>query len=63
MFNYPIADTKPFRNNRFTTILGAEVHSGAMQNGELWHILAVGLPEDFAPSNSPSFFPVEGRGK
>ena len=61
LFRYPIADTKPFRDNRFTTLLGAEIHSGAMQNGELWHILAVGLPEDFAPSHSPSFFPVEDQ--
>lgn len=61
LFGYPIADTKPYRDNRFTTLLGAELHSGALQNGELWHILAVGLPEDFAPSHSPSFFPVEGQ--
>jgi hypothetical protein len=32
-FGYPIADTLPFRTNRFTTILGAELHSGAMRNG------------------------------
>ena len=32
-----------------------------MENGELWHILAVGLPEDFAPSNTPHFLPVEGQ--
>jgi hypothetical protein len=55
---YPIADTLPFRTNSFTTILGAELHSGAMANGELWHILAVGLPPDFAPSNTPSFHPL-----
>jgi PHP domain-containing protein len=60
-YNYPIVDTRRFRDNSFTTILGAELHSGAMQNGELWHILAVGLPEDFAPSNSPHFRPVEGQ--
>lgn len=57
-YGYPIADTKPFRDNMFTTILGAELHSGAMENGELWHILAAGLPEDFAPSNTPGFHPV-----
>ena len=50
MFDYPIADTLPYRNNAFTTLLGAELHSGAMENGDLWHILAVGLPADFAPS-------------
>lgn len=60
-YDYPITDTLPFRGNGFTTILGAELHSGAMQNGELWHILAVGLPDDFAPSNSPGFLPVEDQ--
>ncbi|MEL6572063.1 MAG: CehA/McbA family metallohydrolase [Pseudomonadota bacterium] len=59
-YDYPIVDTVPFRTDTFTTILGAEVHSGAMENGELWHILAVGLPADFAPSKSPHFKPVEG---
>lgn len=57
-FDYPINDTRPFRDAGFTTLIGAELHSGAMKNGELWHILAVGLPFDFAPSNSPSFRPV-----
>ena len=61
LYDYPLVDTRPFRDDRFTTILGAELHSGAMHNGELWHILAVGLPEDFAPSNSPYFIPVEGQ--
>ena len=60
-FGYPIVDTVPMRDAGFTTILGAELHSGAMENGELWHILAVGLPADFAPSNSPYFVPVEGQ--
>ncbi|MEM7215404.1 MAG: CehA/McbA family metallohydrolase [Pseudomonadota bacterium] len=60
-YNYPITDTTGFRDNRFTTILGAELHSGAMQNGELWHLLAVGLPSDFAPSNSPAFVPVDNQ--
>ena len=57
----PIADTKPFRDNTFTTVLGAELHSGAMENGELWHILAVGLPEDFAPADAPHFLPTEAQ--
>ncbi|MEM7239226.1 MAG: CehA/McbA family metallohydrolase [Pseudomonadota bacterium] len=54
-YDYPITDTTGSRTNRFTTILGAEVHSGAMANGEIWHLLAVGLPTGFAPSNSPHF--------
>ena len=60
-YGYPIVDTVPFRAPGFTTILGAEVHSGAMANGELWHILAVGLPPDFAPSDSPDFHPKPGQ--
>lgn len=57
LWDYPITDTTAFRDAEFTTILGAELHSGAMENGEIWHILAVGLPPDFAPSNSPHFGP------
>lgn len=58
LYDYPITDTAPYRDDSFTTILGAELHSGAMENGSLWHILAVGLPAEFAPSNSPSFQPI-----
>lgn len=60
-YGYPIADTVPFRSNSFTTILGAEVHSGAMANGDLWHLVAVGLPADFTPPHAPGFHPVEGQ--
>lgn len=60
-YGYPIADTTPFHDDGFTTIPGAELHSGAMQNGELWHILAVGLPTDFTPPDAPGFLPVEGQ--
>ena len=60
-YGYPIVDTVPFRDPEFTTILGAELHSGAMANGELWHILAVGLPPDFARSNSPDFLVVPNQ--
>ena len=61
LWDYPISDTTGYRTHDFTTILGAELHSGAMANGELWHILAVGLPADFMPSNSPHFTPVAGQ--
>lgn len=61
LYGYPITDTEPFRDDAFTTILGAELHSGAMENGELWHILAVGLPKDFAHANAPGFLPVENQ--
>ncbi|MEM9585329.1 MAG: CehA/McbA family metallohydrolase [Pseudomonadota bacterium] len=60
-FDYPITDTTGMRDDTFTTILGAELHSGSLENGDLWHILAVGLPTDFVPSNSPGFVPVEDQ--
>lgn len=51
-YGFPIADTTPFRTNSFTTILGAEIHAPANSHGEVWHILAVGLPEDFTPTGA-----------
>jgi len=60
-FNYPVTDTTQFRDDQFTTLLGAEVHSGSMLNGQLWHILAVGLSMDFTPSNSPNFTPHDNQ--
>ena len=61
VYDYPIVDTTPYRTDDFTTILGAELHSGAMENGELWHILAVGLPPDFTPPNAPHFLPIDDQ--
>ena len=46
-YNYPISDTTPYRENGFTTILGAEVHAPTTTRGVDWHILAVGLPAEF----------------
>ncbi len=47
-YGFPIVDTTAWRDADFTTLLGAELHALALENGELWHILAVGLPPDFA---------------
>lgn len=49
-YAWPIADTRKMRSNRFTTILGAELHAPMTQVGELWHIVAAGLPLDFEPT-------------
>ncbi len=49
-YGFPVTDTRSFRTNAFTTIIGAEVHAPATELGERWHILAVGLPLDFAPT-------------
>jgi hypothetical protein len=47
-FHWPIADTRRWRSNNFTTLIGAELHAPATKVGELWHIVAAGLPLDFA---------------
>lgn len=47
-YGYVIADTTRFRTPSFTTLIGAELHTGRTELNHLWHILAVGLPLDFA---------------
>ncbi len=49
-YDWPITDTRPFRSNNFTTLIGAEMHAMGTEVGELWHILAVGLPLNFLPA-------------
>ena len=48
-YDYPIVDTSALRDDKITTIFGAELHGPALSHGELWHIVAVGLPLDFPP--------------
>ena len=49
-YDWPIADTRKLRSNRFTTLIGAELHAPMTQVGELWHIVAAGLPLGFEPA-------------
>lgn len=48
-YAFPMSDTRPYRSEHFTTLIGAELHGPNIAGGEKWHILAVGLPFDFAP--------------
>ena len=54
MFNYPITSPE-LQIKNFTVIPGAELHSSMMENGELWHVLALGLKDNFTPPNQPNF--------
>jgi predicted metal-dependent phosphoesterase TrpH len=47
-YNLPITDTRAYQAEGFSTLLGAELHNGQTEFGGMWHILAVGLPADFA---------------
>src|SRR5262245_54655083 len=48
-FDYPITDTRPFRDVTFTTLLGAELHAPRIASGLDWHLVSAGLPFDFSP--------------
>ena len=48
-YGFPVTDTRGLRSEDFTTLISAELHTGNLHNGETWHVLAVGLPLDFAP--------------
>ncbi|MDO8189044.1 CehA/McbA family metallohydrolase [Conexibacter sp. JD483] len=47
-FTNTVTDTRSLRREDFTTLLGAELHAPATSQGILWHIVASGLPGDFA---------------
>ena len=53
-----VTDTREWRTANFTTLLGAELHAPQIEHGEQWHILAVGLPLDFAPPASDETGPL-----
>ena len=48
-YGFPVVDTTPYRTESFTTLIGAELHAPALENGQIWHMVGVGLPFDFAP--------------
>ncbi len=60
-YNWPVADTRALRTNTFTTILGAEIHAPKTSAGELWHIVAAGLPPDFPPCGENETAPELAR--
>ncbi len=60
-FNWPVADTRQLRGNGFTTLIGAELHAPVTSAGEFWHIVAVGLPLDFAPVSEGEMGPQLAR--
>lgn len=60
-YNFPITDTTALRGDGFTTIIGAELHAPSLENGEIWHIVAIGLPLDFAPPHDQETGPEIAR--
>jgi hypothetical protein len=60
-FDWPMADTRHMRSNRFTTLIGAELHAPNTSVGELWHIVGAGLPLDFEPCGDDETGPEIAR--
>ncbi|MEM7535148.1 MAG: CehA/McbA family metallohydrolase [Chloroflexota bacterium] len=48
-YNYPITAVRHLCTDDFTMLTGAELHVPTTEMGEVWHIVAVGLPMDFVP--------------
>jgi hypothetical protein len=48
-YGFPLVDTSDYRTDEFTTLIGAELHAPVTRAGEKWHLVANGLPLDFAP--------------
>lgn len=46
---FPVTDSRPYRTEKFTTLVGAELHGPRTRFSSSWHILAVGLPPAFRP--------------
>lgn len=61
MYDFPVVDTRGFRTKSFTTLFGAELHAPQTRLGEIWHLLAVGLPLDFAPTGKDEDGPALAR--
>lgn len=60
-FDWPIADTRELRTPDFTTLIGAEIHAPKTKVGELWHLVAAGLPLDFPPCSDDETGPELAR--
>lgn len=60
-YEWPIVDTRPYETADFVTLIGAELHSGKTSVGDMWHILANGLPFDFAPPAADESGPALAR--
>ncbi|MCB4770100.1 CehA/McbA family metallohydrolase [Ancylobacter sp. Lp-2] len=60
-FGFPVTDTRAFGDAEFTLLPGAEIHAPRTEVSELWHLVAVGLPLDFAPTSPDEDGPALAR--
>lgn len=48
-YRWPLTGPEHVAGSPLIVLRGAELHTGTTRAGHLWHMLAVGLPEGFAP--------------
>jgi hypothetical protein len=48
-YGWRVTDTRPLRDEKFTTILGAELSSAPWESRDCYWVAAAGLPPDFEP--------------
>ena len=60
-YGHRITDTRGARGDGFTTLIGAELHAPATSRGDLWHVVAAGLPLGFAPPGEAEDGPALAR--
>lgn len=60
-FGFPVTDARDHGVDGFAVLPGAEVHAPSTARGDLWHIVAVGLPFDFAPTGEDEDAPALAR--
>ncbi|HET6739735.1 MAG TPA: CehA/McbA family metallohydrolase [Kribbella sp.] len=60
-YGFPMTDTRDLRTDGFTTLIGAELHAPLTEAGQEWHIIAAGLPLDFAPPSAGETGPAIAR--
>lgn len=60
-FDFPLTDISALRTEDFTPLLGAELHAPRTEMSDLWHLVAVGLPADFAATLAEEDGPALAR--
>lgn len=60
-YGFPMADISALASDSFTPIFGAELHAPRTEMSDLWHLVAVGLPQDFAPTRDDEDGPALAR--
>jgi hypothetical protein len=60
-YGFPLTDTRELRSAGFTTLPGAELHAPRTGLSDEWHIVAIGLPDGFAPPGPGESGPALAR--